>query len=88
MSGAFIQWAALSAVVASAGFAFTMILHIIKYAEEKGAQRERIQRLEQEMKEQKGVANTVVKLDHTVSMLSDVVGELKHFMQEMLKDRR
>lgn len=85
--GAWIPYAAIGTVVGLATLFITLIIHIIKYGEEKGAMSVRVLRLEQEMKEQKDMKDTVIKLDATVNVLTATVSELRGFLHTVMQGK-
>jgi hypothetical protein len=65
------------------GVMTALLVHIIKYGEEKGAMRERVKRLEQEMIEQKEIRDTVMELRSTVTVLNGTVSEFRELLHTM-----
>ncbi|MCA2510497.1 MAG: hypothetical protein IM561_08955 [Microcystis sp. M60BS1] len=58
-----------------------LIIHIIKYGEEKGAMRERVKRLEQEMIEQKDMREVVHELRGTVAQFGSTLDHFQAFLE-------
>lgn len=85
MVGAFVEYAAVAAVAGVAAVTITLVIHIAKYGEEKGAMRERIKRLEQEMIEQKEIKDTVIELKGSVNALNNTITDFKDMMMRVLQ---
>lgn len=79
-------WAEVSALVAVGMLGVALLMHVIKYAEQRGALLERLKRLEQEMIEQKGVASSVNDLKNTVSMLASTVHEFRDMVKDLVME--
>lgn len=85
MSGAWIPYAAIGAIISTVTLCITLFIHIIKYGEERGAMRERVKRLEQEMIEQKDVKDVVHELKGTVNALGVTVEQFQQFMTQLFQ---
>jgi biopolymer transport protein ExbB/TolQ len=83
MSGVFVQWAAISAVIGVIGLIIVVMTHIVKYAVQHGATQERLKRIESEIREQRGVADSVMELRTSVGILQSTVHELREFVKEI-----
>lgn len=75
--------AIVAAGFTSLGVLTALVIHIIKYGEEKGAMRERIKRLEQEMIEQKDTKEVVAELKMSVGMLRQTMDQFQDYMTHL-----
>lgn len=80
------EYAAISAVVGLLALTATLLVHVIKYGEEKGAMRERVKRLEQEMIDQKSVRDVVMRLEGTVDRFGITMDQFQDYMTHLFTD--